>query len=330
MNPASATKETTADVVVATSTASTDVRPSLPFYRQTRNRYGDILFILNAHVTDKEALSRNLRVTLPQMCAEFHEVVVWIRIPIALTFVIPLLRRLDFMLHSIEDTPHEYIVMTRWTSPHLQDRTPDHGTHFVKVYPIVVWPRRRVASEDAENHIVIVRERYPSSESAHRRRVDWKLPSGNVTRGETIETACIREVREELSLAVEFDGIVGFANRPSHTRGRNEIIVFARMRLCDPKQPALVIQREELVDAKWISVRDISEASKSNYFLRGFYKRCIFTASFARLPPLSPFRHTPRSADNNNNDSGGGGGLQQMETFSCILPKDTQSSEVTQ
>ena len=50
---------------------------------------------------------------------------------------------------------------------------------------------------------------------AHRRDIDWwNLPGGGMERGETVEEAIIREVREETGLEVEVKYLVGVYSKP--------------------------------------------------------------------------------------------------------------------
>jgi len=54
----------------------------------------------------------------------------------------------------------------------------------------------------------------------------WCLPGGEVEYGESIAEAALREVREEVSLEVELDRLVGLYSRP-WLRGYHTAVVFA-------------------------------------------------------------------------------------------------------
>jgi len=44
----------------------------------------------------------------------------------------------------------------------------------------------------------------------------WSMPGGYVDRGEVVELAAVREVREETGLEVEFEQLIGLFSEPGH------------------------------------------------------------------------------------------------------------------
>lgn len=78
----------------------------------------------------------------------------------------------------------------------------------------------------------------------------WALPGGFVEWGETVEAACLREVKEETSLDVEIIDLVGVFSKPDRDpRGHVVSIAF----LCLPKRGKL----EASSDARKVKRVDI-------------------------------------------------------------------------
>lgn len=77
----------------------------------------------------------------------------------------------------------------------------------------------------------------------------WVFPGGYVDRGEALETAALREAREECGLEVRLEGLIDLYSYPGRTP---VIIVYAALRLggelqCD----------DESLDARWFAPAEI-------------------------------------------------------------------------
>jgi 8-oxo-dGTP diphosphatase len=119
---------------------------------------------------------------------------------------------------------------------------------------------------DSENGVVFVRRRHSPFQGY------WALPGGIVEHGETVESALIREVKEETGLDVELQELVGVFSDPSRDpRGHVVSIVFHAVLLGGTLQA-----NSDALDVKWFSTppkqlafdhQIILDASRA--FLRG-------------------------------------------------------------
>ncbi|WP_028062171.1 NUDIX domain-containing protein [Solirubrobacter soli] len=81
-------------------------------------------------------------------------------------------------------------------------------------------------------------------------RGHWSLPSGFVDLGETVETAAVREVKEELDLRVEITGLVGVYSR---AEDRTVVVVYAAAAKGIPStsEEALEVRAFAPIDIPW-------------------------------------------------------------------------------
>ncbi|MFW5903621.1 MAG: NUDIX domain-containing protein [archaeon] len=86
-----------------------------------------------------------------------------------------------------------------------------------------------------DGEVVLLERTHPPFEG------DWVLPGGMVDRGETAAEACVREVREEVGLAVTVEEFVGLYDDPDRDERGN---VSAAYR-CRPVGDARPEPREE-------------------------------------------------------------------------------------
>ena len=84
-------------------------------------------------------------------------------------------------------------------------------------------PRLTVDSltRDGEGRVLLVRRGRPPFEGR------WALPGGFVETGETTESACVRETREETGVEVEVGRLAGVYSRPNRDpRGHTVSVVY--------------------------------------------------------------------------------------------------------
>ena len=75
--------------------------------------------------------------------------------------------------------------------------------------------------EYPDDRLVLIRRGHPPFEG------EWALPGGFVDTGETVEHACVREVREECNIDVDLKEILGVYSDPDRDpRGHTVSVVF--------------------------------------------------------------------------------------------------------
>jgi 8-oxo-dGTP diphosphatase len=83
----------------------------------------------------------------------------------------------------------------------------------------------------------------------------WALPGGFVEYGETVESAAVRETKEETGLNVELDGILGVYSNPERDpRGHIITICFLAH-----KTGGNLLADTDASDVRWFELNKISE-----------------------------------------------------------------------
>jgi mutator protein MutT len=78
----------------------------------------------------------------------------------------------------------------------------------------------------------------------------WSFPAGFVERGEQVELAAIREVREETGLEIALDNLIGLFSQ------NGEIVVLAVYAARTEDEP---VAGDDLTDVGWFSLDDLPE-----------------------------------------------------------------------
>jgi 8-oxo-dGTP diphosphatase len=80
----------------------------------------------------------------------------------------------------------------------------------------------------------------------------WNLPAGHVDKGETIETAAVREAKEETGYDVQLDGKIGIYHETVESPVRHAFTAHI-------VGGELQVQPDEILDARWFSYEEITQ-----------------------------------------------------------------------
>ena len=119
----------------------------------------------------------------------------------------------------------------------------------------------------------------------------WSLPAGFVQQGETIDSALVREVKEETNIDIEVVGLVAFRSGIINDEiSDNMAILFGRATTFK-----IVAAKDELFTAEWLSPEQIISSPKSSVLLRELaehHKIKNFLPMVDNLDPGAVFSYT--------------------------------------
>ncbi|MGN4127117.1 NUDIX hydrolase [Lysinibacillus sphaericus] len=94
----------------------------------------------------------------------------------------------------------------------------------------------------------------------------WSLPAGFVNAGETIDEAVVREIKEETGIDCVVSGLIGFRTGVIREEiSDNMAIFYCRM---SDEQQALCIQKNELLEAKWLYPKELAQDVMTSVMLK--------------------------------------------------------------
>ncbi len=85
----------------------------------------------------------------------------------------------------------------------------------------------------------------------------WSLPGGAVKRGETLEKAVIREVKEETNLNIEVGEIVAINEAMVKEKGHHAIFFTFNAKIIDGE--ISVVNKDEIIEIEWVNVERANE-----------------------------------------------------------------------
>lgn len=204
------------------------------------NKYNDVVVRLKETHGMTEFCREVLRIIdRASMC---NNNAIWFEVPSKLSFVLPCLYDLGFLNHHCGNT---YLMLTKWLRKDHENKLPEAGTHEVRVEVVVESVK--------DECVLLVRERYSDD------RDHWKPVSGWVERGEFVDAAARRELKEEVGIRLrkEKAKFLGLGNRRRSKFNNNEMIVGIRFEV--ENNMDLRVDKTELADARWFPKKEAYE-----------------------------------------------------------------------
>lgn len=91
----------------------------------------------------------------------------------------------------------------------------------------------------------------------------WALCAGHVDAGESLESAALREIKEEVGIDVSKENLIPFGKREITIRDLNSHITYFYYTKLNLNEEDFTIQEEELSEVKWYDIDKVIEMIKS-------------------------------------------------------------------
>jgi len=217
-----------------------------------------------------------------------------VRIPSFLSHYISFFMDRGFYFHH---TNQNNLYLCKWLDTNSQDKIPRFAHHHVGVAACIM---------NKNLEILLIKEKFgPSYANIQTKQRLWKFVTGLIEEGESVVEACLREVKEEVSLDVDYHGCLVISESYPNSHKISDICFF---NLCSVKQNKNLINSvdsvdsvdstesvdlknikydpEELSEAKFFTIEEIQKLINKNE------TTLLTNTTMTKLVPLIDFKKT--------------------------------------
>jgi len=104
----------------------------------------------------------------------------------------------------------------------------------------------------------------------------WALCAGHVDANESLESAALRELKEELGLDISKENLIPFAEREFTIQDSNSHVTYFYYVKSNQKSNEFIIQKEELSEVEWFDFDDVIDKIKKQDTSTVFHENRLY------------------------------------------------------
>lgn len=193
----------------------------------------------------------------------------WIYVKIQDSYLLSSLVEKDFTYHTCE-SKKILLVKPLIKNPII----PTASNHTLGVGVVVI---------NEKNEILLIKERHSS--------IGFKLPGGHIDDAELIQSAVVREVKEETGIDVSFESVISLGHFYPHQFNKSNLYI-----LCTAKALSYKISIEdthEILECIWLDVNEYLEDETAFAYNQEIVKAALLNKGF-KNKDLDSFKKIPK------------------------------------
>jgi 8-oxo-dGTP diphosphatase len=174
---------------------------------------------------------------------------IWIKIPIENSDLIPILTNLEFEFHHCDE---KNLMLVKKLVPN--SFIPTTKNYIVGVGAIVL----------NDGQLLVIKDRFSTG---------YKLPGGYIDKNESIKNAVKREVYEETGIQIEFESIANVGHFRNGQFGESNLYIACTAKALTKN--ITIFDSDEIVEARWINLDDFLKSDTTNNYNKSIVEAVI-------------------------------------------------------